>query len=582
VASLAFTTPIIASTPCTTSRAANPPTLLWGSSAVHEEHSSPRKVVSHVVASTTAAAAVAPPENAVTTTATTPLPANNVGGVGALSMTMEELTPFLGGRIGRAQLVWDCYAIGVDPALYFGNAVDGMVSPLGSNNSIMHGSMHFYDEEEDYESIRQAMPSTRRQTRLGRDALQKLAQTYCASNVNNNTATNTSNNNGIDNNWRVEDGVASLVHVSRSADGTTKLLLQMRDGLQVETVIIPIDKKKKKSSSRKMSAAAADKDKNSEDERNDTSSTRRASTVCLSSQVGCRQACTFCATGRMGIQRSLTSDEILAQYYFATKLSRLYHDLPRINNVVFMGMGDAADNAVAVTRAVHILTRQFQLAAQKVTVSTVGPTPHAFMDLTRTATTATTSAYDAATAPCVLAWSVHAARDEIRQRLVPTMKSRGYTIAELRNGLIRALLQKPMPLRTTMLQVTLLKNINDSIECANEMADLAESVVNAVPGCKLIVNLIPWNDINQNDVTINNVSKQQDEHDDANVPSSSPLHYQRPSHDRVNAFQQRLWQRGIFAQVRTTRGDDATAACGQLATISKTAAAKKAATSSTV
>jgi 23S rRNA (adenine2503-C2)-methyltransferase len=176
-------------------------------------------------------------------------------------------------------------------------------------------------------------------------------------------------------------------------------------------------------------------------------------------------------------------------------------------------------------------------------------------------------------APCVLAWSVHAAQDEIRQRLVPTMKSRGYSVEQLRNGLIQALLQKPMHLRTTMLQVTLLKNINDSLEQADEMATLAESIVHAVPGCKLMVNLIPWNDINHDDN--DNNKKQQLEHDADVSSSSSPLHYQRPSRATVDAFQEHLWQRGIYAKVRTTRGDDATAACGQLATAVKAAAAAR-------
>jgi 23S rRNA (adenine2503-C2)-methyltransferase len=90
----------------------------------------------------------------------------------------------------------------------------------------------------------------------------------------------------------VERDVAHLTHVRTSKDGTTKLLLKLVDGLEVETVIIPWDD-------------------------------RKSSTLCVSSQVGCRQACAFCATGRMGILRSLSRDEILAQVYWANKVCRI-------------------------------------------------------------------------------------------------------------------------------------------------------------------------------------------------------------------------------------------------------------------
>jgi hypothetical protein len=183
--------------------------------------------------------------------------------IGGLSLPVNELAEKLGGK-GRAQIAWDCYSIGIDPALFFGD-----------------------HEEEDFETVSRLIPTKRRSKTLGTDALRKLAELY-------------PNAGG-----QVEGGVASLSYISQSSDLTTKLLLKLADGLEVETVIIPWKGGR--------------------------------STLCISSQVGCRQACTFCATGRMGKLRSLTSDEIVAQMFFARKICRLY-DLPAVSNVVFMGM----------------------------------------------------------------------------------------------------------------------------------------------------------------------------------------------------------------------------------------------------
>ena len=253
-----------------------------------------------------------------------------------------------------------------------------------------------------------------------------------------------------------------------------------------------------------------------------------------SSQVGCRQGCTFCATGRMGKLRSLSSDEILAQMFFARKMCRLEPEsLPPITNVVFMGMGEPADNAVQVVRAARILTTRglFQLSANKVTISTVAPTPQAFSVLGQ--------------APCVLAWSVHAANDRLRKKLVPTTR---YSMAELREGLMTALLQRPQQLRTTMIEVALIAGVNDSLQEADELADFVRVIMETVQGCKVVVNLIPYNSIDE-----------------------SSYNYSKPSREAVLAFQRRLQQQGVFAHERTTRGDDESAACGQLATRKKKA-----------
>mmetsp|Transcript_3876 Transcript_3876/g.5600 ORF Transcript_3876/g.5600 Transcript_3876/m.5600 type:complete len:449 (-) Transcript_3876:75-1421(-) len=374
---------------------------------------------------------------------------------GALSMSVDELAEVLGGK-GRALLAWDCYSIGIDPAIFFGDPTF-----------------------ENADEIRSLLPTQRRTQTLGKDALSKLSSLY-------------KNNGG-----QVEGGVASLSHISRASDDTTKLLLKLQDGLEVETVIIPWNGVR--------------------------------STLCISSQVGCRQGCTFCATGRMGRLRSLSSDEILSQMFFARKICRL-ENLPEITNIVFMGMGEPADNAENVIQACKILTSResFQLSASKVTVSTVAPDPSVFSKLSE--------------ASCVLAWSVHAARDDLRKRLVPTTK---YTMDELRAGLIQALLDRPANFkRTAMIEVALMSNVNDSLQEADELADFCRPIIEQVPGSKLIVNLIPFNDIGQEV-------------------------YKKPTNEAVESFQQRLWHQGIYAHVRATRGDDESAACGQLATKKK-------------
>lgn len=328
---------------------------------------------------------------------------------------------------------------------------------------------------DDFESIYGMLPSQRRSQRLGADTLTKLQNLYA------------------DQGGKVEGGVASLSYISRASDSTTKLLLKLSDGLEIETVIIPWKGQR--------------------------------STLCMSTQVGCRQGCKFCATGRMGRIRNLTADEILSQMFYAKKICRL-EGLPEISNIVFMGMGEAADNAENVLKATDILTTRelFQLSATKVTVSTVGPTPEAFKEFAK--------------APCVIAWSVHAANDEIRKKLVPTTK---YSMAELRQGMIDALLERPANLRTTMLEVALMKGVNDSLNEADELAAFTKVIAESVPESKIIVNLIPFNDIGNTE-------------------------FQRPEQEDVVAFQKRLQEQGLYAHIRTTRGDDKTAACGQLST----------------
>jgi len=384
-----------------------------------------------------------------------------------LSYDVNDLANLLEGS-GRARAVWECYRRGIDP--------------------LCNEDRHHLLERAC--SRKTSPPSSK--TVIGPKTLALLRKHFGGP---------------------VQQTIAETVAKTVSADGTTKLLMTLKQSggdnannksqLQIETVIIPWGE-------------------------------RRRSTLCVSSQVGCAQACTFCSTGRMGKLRSLMADEILSQVFAAVNvLSRngQAHSVYPIDNVVFMGMGEPADNADQVIRAVHILTDPhcFALAPRRVTISTVAPTPEAFEELSR--------------APAVLAWSVHSSRDEVRKQLVPTAR---FSPVELREGLIRAMLNRSRRQRALMLEVTLLDGINDSDEDAHHLAGFCEYILRHVPGVKLVVNLIPWNDI----YAAFGVASQ----------------YRKPSLERVRAFQRVLVEQGVLCYIRITRGDDKSAACGQLAT----------------
>jgi len=250
----------------------------------------------------------------------------------------------------------------------------------------------------------------------------------------------------------------------------------------------------------------------------------------------------------MGRLLDLTTDEILIQLYYANKVCRVLQTnnenddsvplLPPIGNIVFMGMGEPTDNLQsvipAVNRMVSLTGAGFQLSPAKITVSTVAPTPHVFLEL--------------AAVPATLAWSVHAVRDSLRKELVPTTR---YSMAELREGLVEAMIMRKdwgNRMWSVMLEVALIDGVNDNVVEAEELADFSIDLVEEVAGreggrggLKVIVNLIPFNDIGHES-------------------------YRSPSEERVLAFQKVLVDKGVLTYVRTTRGDDESAACGQLAT----------------
>lgn len=199
--------------------------------------------------------------------------------------------------------------------------------------------------------------------------------------------------------------------------------------------------------------------------------------------------------------------------------------MPPLHNVVFMGMGDSGRNMVEVGSAVRALADRdrMSMAAAKLTISTVGPSPEAFMTL--------------ADMPGSLAWSLHSADNTIRRKLVPSTR---HTVEALRDGFLDALASRPsLRTRTVMVALTLIDGINDSLEDADKLVHFIRPMFTVAP--KVMIDLIPYNDIS--------------------VPT-----FKRPPVQRVNAFQRHLREQGIYCSVRVTRGDEEYAACGMLAT----------------
>jgi len=242
-------------------------------------------------------------------------------------------------------------------------------------------------------------------------------------------------------------------------------------------------------------------------------------TLCVSSQVGCALDCSFCSTGKQGFNSNLTAGEIIGQLRVAVQmLTSKYPDRTRVvTNVVFMGMGEPLLNMDAVLPAIELMMDDlgYGISKRKVTISTAGVVP----GIRRLAEHSDAS----------LAISLHAPNDAIRSNLVPI--NRKYPIAEL----LEACQQYADSLgdkRTVTIEYTLLKDVNDQPEHAMELATLLQGFP-----CK--INLIPFNPFRHSD-------------------------YRRPSTIAVRAFQDRLIAAGFSTMVRTTRGEDIDAACGQL------------------
>ncbi len=277
-----------------------------------------------------------------------------------------------------------------------------------------------------------------------------------------------------------EDLPSALSEVTRrSSDGgdTVKLLWALQDGATVETVLMHY----------------ADR-----------------TTVCVSTQAGCAMACSFCATGQAGFERHLTTGEITEQVVAAARIAAPR----RVSNVVFMGMGEPLANYDATIGAAHRLNEGLGISARHLTVSTVGVIP----GIRRLASEPL---------PVNLAVSLHAARDELRDELVPL--NRRSPLDDLAAACRDYLSARN---RRLSFEWAMIDGVNDTERDADELAAFAKPL-------RAHVNLIPLN--------------------------PTPGYPVRGStHAHVRSFRDRLRRAGVNATIRDNRGTDIDAACGQL------------------
>ena len=243
-------------------------------------------------------------------------------------------------------------------------------------------------------------------------------------------------------------------------------------------------------------------------------------TLCVSSQVGCSLDCSFCSTGKQGFQRDLTSAEIIGQVWQAINSYDAFQSGKGrvVTNVVMMGMGEPLMIFDPVVSAMDLMMEDlaYGISNRRVTLSTSGVVPA----LDKLAELSEAS----------LAVSLHAPNDALRNELVPI--NRKYPIATLMESCRNYIDAQSEIKRVVTVEYTLIAGVNDQREHAVELAELLRDFP-----CK--INLIPFNPFPQSD-------------------------YQRPSGNAVSRFWQVLVDAGYIVTVRTTRGDDIDAACGQL------------------
>ncbi len=343
--------------------------------------------------------------------------------------------------------------------------------------------------------------------------------------------------------WRaelesVDIGRSTLHHRSAAPDGTVKFLLRLADGQIIETVGIPTFNWDQERGERgegrgvrlpRASADGSQESGNQWDEENSQLTTNNQQpttsfphtshltphtsldrlTVCVSSQVGCPMACDFCATGKGGFVRNLTTAEIVDQV-----LTVQADFQQRVSNVVFMGMGEPLLNTKNVVAALRCLNQDVGIGQRTMTVSTVG-IPDRIRKLAASQLRAT------------LAVSLHASNQVLREKLIPSAKH--YPLEALLDE-CREYVQ--LTGRRVTFEYVLLAGLNDCPEHAIELAA-------HLRGFQSHVNLIPYNPISEVD-------------------------YQRPSPQRIQTFVNALKAKHIVVSVRQSRGLAADAACGQL------------------
>ena len=263
-----------------------------------------------------------------------------------------------------------------------------------------------------------------------------------------------------------------------SKDGTIKYLVEYPDGECVETVLMRFDN-------------------------------RANLTACVSSQVGCAVNCSFCATGKGGFKRNLTSSEIIEQVLTIQRDTGL-----KVTNIVFMGQGEPMLNLDNVLNALDIFNNDFQIGARRITISTSGIIPGILKlaDLQLQST---------------LAISLHAPNHELRKEIMP-IENR-YPLTELKKALINYIEKTG---RRITIEYILIHGFNDTVPVAKELAYFLKDL-------KCNINLIPYNSVKEND-------------------------YKKPSNGDIMKFKYLLEHSGKKVTVRLERGADIDAACGQL------------------
>ncbi len=276
------------------------------------------------------------------------------------------------------------------------------------------------------------------------------------------------------------DGTLPAIVETQSDDGVTKFTARLADGGIVESVLVPMF---------------------------------NHTTVCVSSQVGCRMGCLFCETGRMGFSRNLAVHEIVGQVLLAK-----WHFNAPVRNIVFMGMGEPMDNYDAVIQAIHVLADQrgINISPKRVTLSTVG------------LLTPLKRYLENPIEGLKLSISLNAVDDQLRSRLMPINQHHSL------DDLCRLLKTVPHKAKEgLMFGYVLFSGINDSKSQALELARFAHQFPN------VRVNLIPYNPIR-----------------DTPFSAASP--------ERVEQFRQWLIAEKVFVRKRVSKGADIMAACGQL------------------
>ncbi len=274
-----------------------------------------------------------------------------------------------------------------------------------------------------------------------------------------------------------------LTKVQESDDGETwKFLWKLKDGALVESVLICSEKRR---------------------------------TVCVSSQVGCPARCAFCASGKLGLKRDLTTGEIVEQVIRIQ--AYLNEKGESVNHIVYMGMGEPLENFDNVVKSLRILTdpRLFGLSQRHITLSTVGVIEGIYK-------------LSQESFKINLALSLHAPNQHIRKKIIPY--ARKYDFDELMKAVDD---YREATKRDVTYEYTLIAGINDQIEHAEELAKLLQ-----FKHCT--VNLIPYNPV-------------------------QGLNLEKPTRPDISAFRDVLDEYEIVHTCRYTKGDDIAAACGQLA-----------------